>query len=459
MNKSKNKKSTKKVLFLEFLSVLIFGLICAFVVGSFVVKEEKKSLIDRVSIVSKAIYRAPILELSGNKNDLETVDYNYLKKKLLDIRGASSDISSVYLLGYDADMAKMFFYVDSEPVVSKNYSIPGEIYPDATEEILNGFMEKKSFAYGPHKDSRGDFVTAYAPILSPDTGQTVAMIAMDINSSKFLSKVFYSGAFAFLISVLFGLFIVTVYRLRMNLKNEEISNINMEFSYFMSHEIRGFLTKIKGGLSLLFEENFGKISPSQKTHVGDLLKQSEDFGGLIEEFLDISHLESDAEVKLKLSDCNVVNVIKGAVADNKESFAKKNIAVLYEGNLPEKFFCLCDSFKLQRVFSNLLLNSVKYSAKGSSISIGYLESQAFHTLSIKDQGIGIPALEQDGVFKKFFRASNARNLHYSGTGLGLYFSKLIIEHHHGKIWFDSTEGRGTTFFISLPKKIELKNGK
>lgn len=459
MNKNKRKKSSKKILLLEFLSVLFFGLICAFIIGSFVSKEEKKTLIDRVSIVSKAIHRSPIFELGGNKNDLETVDYNYLKKKLLDIRGASDDISSVYILGYDSDVSKMFYYVDSEPIVSKNYSPPGEVYPDATEDILNGFMEKKSFAYGPHKDSRGDFVTAYAPILSPESGQAVAMIAMDITSSKFLSKVYYSSAFAFIISFLFGLFILTVYRLRMNLKNEEISNINMEFSYFMSHEIRGFLTKMKGGLSLLFEESFGKMLPSQKTHIGDLLKQSEDFGGLIEEFLDISHLESDAEVKLKLSDCNVVNVIKGAVADNKEPLVKKNIAVLYEGNLPEKFFCLCDSFKLQRVFSNLLLNSVKYSAKGSSISIGYLESQSFHTLSIKDQGIGIPALEQDGVFKKFFRASNARNLHYSGTGLGLYFSKLIIEHHGGKIWFDSAEGRGTTFFVSLPKKSELKNGK
>lgn len=457
MQKNKNKTSNKKILFIQFIFVLFFGLLCAFAVGSFVSKEEKKDLSRRVFLVSKAIHRTPILQLNGNKNDLETLDYNYLKKKLSDIRSAGDDISSVYLLGYDSDSSKMIFYVDSEDPSSKKYSPPGKIYVDATKEILESFSEKKSITFGPHADSRGNFVSAYVPIISPDTGLTTALIAMDIPASKFLSKVYYAAALAFVISVVFALFFVTLYRLRMNLKNEEINNINMEFSYFMSHEIRGFITKIKGGLSLLFEESFGKVSQSQKTHIGGLLKQSEDFGGLIEEFLDISHLESDAEVKLKLSDCNVVNVIKGAVSDNKEMLIRENIGIIYEGNMPENFFCYCDSFKLQRVFSNLILNSVKYSSKGSSISIGYLESQAFHTLSIKDQGIGIPTLEQDGVFKKFFRASNARNLHFSGTGLGLYFSKLIIDHHGGKIWFDSTEGRGTTFFVSLPKKLELKN--
>ena len=66
--------------------------------------------------------------------------------------------------------------------------------------------------------------------------------------------------------------------------------------------------------------------------------------------------------------------------------------------------------------------------------------------------IGIPLKEHENMFKKFYRASNAREVHASGTGLGLYFSKLIVERHDGKIWFESLEGSGTTFFVSLPKK-------
>lgn len=73
--------------------------------------------------------------------------------------------------------------------------------------------------------------------------------------------------------------------------------------------------------------------------------------------------------------------------------------------------------------------------------------------SFKDQGVGIPKKQQVQVFNKFFRAENVMTMHTDVTGLGLYIAKAIVEAHHGKIWFESVENKGTTFYFSLPTKL------
>lgn len=431
--------------------VLTLGVTGAFLIGSSVAKSEKQDLVDRAFVIAKTFHRTPLLNLNGDIGDIKKSDYEYLKKKLVDIKSASPDTQVVYFLGYKKELNKLFFYVDSELPGSNTYSSPGRIYSDNSLELIDNFINATPFARGPYKDLRGSWVSAYAPVLSPDTGLPIAFIAIDITSAHFISKVIYASLFSMLISVFLAIFIIIIYRARLNSKNEEINNIKMEFSSFMSHEIRGYVTKMKGGLKMLFEEDYGKIDQRAQVFVNELFKQSEDFGDLIEEFLDISHIEQDSQISLKMGECNLLDILKSVVADIKDSLSKKDISIVYEGNLPEKIYSNCDSTKVSRVFSNILLNSIKYSKERSAIRVGYLEGNAMHTLYIKDVGIGIPPDEQANVFKKFYRATNARMLHFSGTGLGMYFSKLIIERHGGKIWFESTEGLGTTFFVSLPK--------
>ena len=84
-----------------------------------------------------------------------------------------------------------------------------------------------------------------------------------------------------------------------------------------------------------------------------------------------------------------------------------------------------------------------------------LEDKPFALVSVKDTGIGIPEDEQSKIFEKFFRARNAVKYQAEGIGLGLYITKNIIERHGGKIWFESIEDRGTTFYFTLPLKKEL----
>jgi signal transduction histidine kinase len=111
-----------------------------------------------------------------------------------------------------------------------------------------------------------------------------------------------------------------------------------------------------------------------------------------------------------------------------------------------------DSQRIEQVLSNLIGNAIKYSLDEGAIEIMLREEGAAErvVLSVRDHGIGIPTQQQASIFGRFMRADNARAYGISGTGLGLYLSRELVELHGGHIWFESTEGQGSTFFLALP---------
>jgi signal transduction histidine kinase len=110
-----------------------------------------------------------------------------------------------------------------------------------------------------------------------------------------------------------------------------------------------------------------------------------------------------------------------------------------------------DQYKIKLVIGTLLNNAIKYTPKHGHITIrSEFPDNKKVRISISDSGIGIPIMNQEKIFTKFFRAENAVRVDTEGNGLDLYVAKTIINNHNGKIWFKSQEGRGTTFFIELP---------
>lgn len=111
-----------------------------------------------------------------------------------------------------------------------------------------------------------------------------------------------------------------------------------------------------------------------------------------------------------------------------------------------------DGGRIEQVLVNLLTNAIKYSPDGGpvevTLQVGAGGQEAL--LSIRDQGIGIPQAEQAQIFGRFVRASNGEAQGISGTGLGLYLCRELVAQHGGEIWFESSEGAGSTFFLRLP---------
>lgn len=127
----------------------------------------------------------------------------------------------------------------------------------------------------------------------------------------------------------------------------------------------------------------------------------------------------------------------------------------YDENIP---IIQADSKQLTMIFQNLLSNAIKYTSDGGGISLKIGLKKDDIIITVGDNGMGIPENARDKIFTRFFRADNAKEADSEGTGLGLYILKAIVDQMKGKIWFDSMEGKGTTFYVTLPREGMAKQG-
>ena len=169
---------------------------------------------------------------------------------------------------------------------------------------------------------------------------------------------------------------------------------------------------------------------------------------LTEDLLDVTRLQA-GQLTLHLEPTDLVALIQRVVARLQMTTEQHTISM---HTAVEHLVADVDPRRIEQVLSNLIGNAIKYSPEGGSIEVTIREDDQAHEalLCVSDHGIGIPAQQQSLVFGRFARADNAHALGIGGTGLGLYLCRELIERHGGRIWFESTEGLGSTFFVALP---------
>jgi signal transduction histidine kinase len=146
---------------------------------------------------------------------------------------------------------------------------------------------------------------------------------------------------------------------------------------------------------------------------------------------------------------NLYILIQKIIASFQPLATASNIEISIEANetLPNAYV---DPEKISLVIQNLIDNALKYTKGKGIINISAQADGNHVKVTVKDFGVGIPESQQKHIFQKFFRSDNIMKHQTVGTGLGLYIAKAIVEESGGKIWFDSKEGQGTTFFFTLP---------
>jgi signal transduction histidine kinase len=236
-----------------------------------------------------------------------------------------------------------------------------------------------------------------------------------------------------------------------NQKLAELDKAKSDFVSVAAHQLRTPLTGIKWSYNALLDPDTGKLNADQKDIVDKGLGSISNTINLINDLLNVAHIE-EGKTEFHIKRQSVIPIAKKAVEGIKLIADEKKITVSAkipeESNFPE---VNVDSEKIGLVFANILDNAVKYTPAGGRIDFSIAQGQGLIEIIVQDSGIGIPKNQKNRLFTKFFRAENAVGVQTSGTGLGLYMVKKIIDRHGGKIAVDSTEGKGTVFIIIIPE--------
>ncbi|MGH7844821.1 MAG: sensor histidine kinase, partial [Candidatus Binatia bacterium] len=208
------------------------------------------------------------------------------------------------------------------------------------------------------------------------------------------------------------------------------------------------MQNVIGVVTMMEDGVFGDVNDEQKKWLGKVLTTSHNLVGLVSDFLDLSKIEA-GHVDLVKEDVDLTHLIR-ITLENHLPLAQERGLTLRDQADPSLTLVYADPRRLGQVLNNLLSNAIKFTPQGGSIEVGTRKENNSVRIDVKDSGVGIPAAELDGLFKKYGQTSTGRQSQHKGTGLGLVICKTIVEAHGGRIWVESEEGKGSTFSFSLP---------
>lgn len=233
-------------------------------------------------------------------------------------------------------------------------------------------------------------------------------------------------------------------------ERKRVDQLKGDFVSAVSHELRTPLTSIRGSLGLLTGGIGGQL-PEQAAKLLRLANDNaERLGLLINDLLDFEKLEYGG-MRFTLSRADMRELLRQAYETNL-GFAQKYGIELNLLPQPQQVLpVMVDEGRMLQILGNLLSNAIKFSQAGGSVEIAVNSSAGRVMVLVQDHGLGIADAFKPRVFEKFSQADSAGNRKYSGTGLGLALTKMMVEKMGGEIGFDSVEGQGATFFVSLPQ--------
>lgn len=235
-------------------------------------------------------------------------------------------------------------------------------------------------------------------------------------------------------------------------EHEKIERDRKEFVSNVSHELRTPLTSMRSYLEAL-NDGAWKDEEIAPQFLKVTQEETNRMIRMVQDLLELSRMDAGrSQLQLELID---LNELFNHVIDRFEMVLKTTEDPVKDHTIvrdltKQEIWVEIDADRIMQVLDNILNNALKYSPDGGVITCRLLKTQSTVILSVSDQGLGIPKKDLTRVFDRFFRVDKARARSMGGTGLGLAISKEVIQHHGGKIWADSTEGKGTTFYISLP---------
>lgn len=226
----------------------------------------------------------------------------------------------------------------------------------------------------------------------------------------------------------------------------EADRLKSQFISAISHELRTPLTSIKGYSTSLLRPDVIWDRETTREFLQAIDERADDLRDLIDKLLHMSRMESGT-LRLEREPVLISHLARKVVDEMKARTQKHNFSL----NFPSSFPVVeADSRHIELVLRNLVENAVKYSPRGGRITVQGWVDAGWVGVSVGDEGVGIASEHLDKIFDRFYRVYDTETKGIGGSGLGLSIAKGLLEAHGGSIWVQSTPGRGSTFFFSLP---------
>lgn len=234
---------------------------------------------------------------------------------------------------------------------------------------------------------------------------------------------------------------------------KELNEVRNKFIAIISHQLRTPLTAVNWNLETLLNGDFGRLEETPRKFLQVTHHASIEITHRIHNLLTAMDVE-EGRVRYETAEVTIDSLCAGVVNEMLKKCELKNISCTYTPPPSELPAIEGDGEKLRKVISVLMENAVGYTKDDGKIAVRLRQKGDGIRLEVSDTGIGIPKAEQHHIFTRFFRASNASAMQPDAFGLGLFIAKSFIEQHHGKIGFESAEGKGSTFWFEIPLKSE-----
>src|SRR6266699_2357623 len=231
-------------------------------------------------------------------------------------------------------------------------------------------------------------------------------------------------------------------------KLRELERVRDDLMKMIVHDLKTPLTSVLATLEMLSDGDFGVITTQQKVAIGDVESKSEDLLALIDDILEVARIE-ETKRTLSLAPMAPGALLAELVHEWGHRFQQERATASVSVADDAPVFT-ADKNLIKRVFSNLIQNAVTHSSHPVHLDLSARRAGHGVLFTVSDNGPGIPPEYHDLIFRKFGQVEVPRTPRTRSSGLGLTFCKLVVERHRGRIWVNSAEGKGSSFYIELP---------
>ena len=216
----------------------------------------------------------------------------------------------------------------------------------------------------------------------------------------------------------------------------------------MSHELRTPLAAIYGAALTLARDDFELEDALHAKLLEVIVEESSRLADIVNDLLLASQLDA-GRLEVHIRSCDA-RVLTKSVVDAARTHLPQGVTVKLETGANDLPPVAADEGQLRQVLANLIDNAVKYSPDGGEVRVQVEPADGHIRFRVRDEGLGIPVAEQSRIFEKFYRLDPHMARGIGGTGLGLYICRELVRRVEGRIWVESKEGAGSTFFVEVP---------